>query len=199
MTNPAIAQSCPDCGRPKAVAFNSDPVKTCHKRDPIHHDARQAAIAKGDCAAHAASTRAPMADADDVVTLSKATFSRVMHALEAIDGCDALWPIVGKDARSLDDKEQDGARVESALAEVEAVLQLLRQDAALQSRAAPTDASNEAHLQIQMGLVERLLDDPNYETSSMEMEHWGPVHGRLQVALKSALSASAPTQPVTQE
>lgn len=40
-----------------------------------------------------------------------------------------------------------------------------------------------ARCQIELQLVEQLLEDPNFEATSMDMEHWGPLHDKLKMAL----------------
>jgi hypothetical protein len=40
-----------------------------------------------------------------------------------------------------------------------------------------------ARLRIELGLVERLVDDPHFETTPSDMEYWGPLHDKLEEAL----------------
>jgi hypothetical protein len=41
-----------------------------------------------------------------------------------------------------------------------------------------------ARLQIELGLVEQLVDDPHFETTpTFDMEYWGPLHDKLKEAL----------------
>lgn len=44
-----------------------------------------------------------------------------------------------------------------------------------------------ARLAIQLQLVEQLLEDPNFETTSIDMEHWGPLHDKLKAALTAQI------------
>ena len=48
-----------------------------------------------------------------------------------------------------------------------------------------------ARAEIELGLVEQLLEDPNFETTPMDMEHWGPLHDKLKAAL-----TAQPAEPV---
>ena len=52
-----------------------------------------------------------------------------------------------------------------------------------------------ARCEIELGLVEQLVEDPNFDATSMEMEYWGPLHDRL----KSALEAKPVAQPLTDQ
>ena len=40
-----------------------------------------------------------------------------------------------------------------------------------------------ARLRIELWLVERLVDDPHFETTPSDMEYWGPLHDKLKEAL----------------
>ena len=51
-----------------------------------------------------------------------------------------------------------------------------------------------ARAEIELGLVEQLLEDPNFETTPMDMEHWGPLHDKLKAAL-----TAQPAEPVAHE
>ena len=48
-----------------------------------------------------------------------------------------------------------------------------------------------ARAEIELRLVEQLLEDPNFETTPMDMEHWGPLHDKLKAAL-----TAQPAEPV---
>ena len=52
-----------------------------------------------------------------------------------------------------------------------------------------------ARCEIELGIVEQLVEDPNFDATSMDMEYWGPLHDRL----KSALEAAPVAQPLTDE
>ncbi len=52
-----------------------------------------------------------------------------------------------------------------------------------------------ARCEIELGLVEQLVEDPNFDATSMDMEYWGPLHDRL----KSALEAAPVAQPLTEQ
>lgn len=56
--------------------------------------------------------------------------------------------------------------------------------------------SSRARADIELMLVEQLLEDPNFETTSMEMEHWNGMHDRLKERLTEAPSQQpAPARP----
>ncbi len=40
-----------------------------------------------------------------------------------------------------------------------------------------------SRLRIELGLVEQLVDDPHFETTPTDMEHWGSLHDKLKEAL----------------
>jgi hypothetical protein len=43
-----------------------------------------------------------------------------------------------------------------------------------------------ARRNIEIGLIEQLLDDPDCELTSMDMEYWGPMHDKLREKLLAA-------------
>ena len=49
-----------------------------------------------------------------------------------------------------------------------------------------------ARYQIEMQLIEQLAEDPNFETTSMDMEYWGPLHDRLKEALTKQAAQPEP-------
>jgi hypothetical protein len=53
-----------------------------------------------------------------------------------------------------------------------------------------------ARRDIEIGLIEQLLEDPDCELTSMGMEYWGPMHDKLREKL---LAAHPPRTPLTDE
>lgn len=51
---------------------------------------------------------------------------------------------------------------------------------------------SKARREIELRLVEALLDDPEFETSAIDMEYWNSLHDKL----KEALTKNAPAAPV---
>ena len=56
---------------------------------------------------------------------------------------------------------------------------------------------SKARCQIELMLVEQLIEDPDCDLTSMDMEYWGPMHDRLKEALTKA--APAQRQPLSDD